>query len=221
MVWFVPNHSMMMNADGYARSVQVWRLSDLKLLKTIALPAGPHGYEQLEPSEPRVLDDGKTVLIHTFMCGLYEMNDVDTDHATVHFLHTFEGVECGVPLLLGHFWIQTLSTARAVVVENISNPEDVREVSRVTFDSMQFPHWISADSSGRRLVVDSGGYGANRVYILNFNPETGELQLDERFRDSVSDQPGVNMDGKSWPHGFQGDAFPHGAVFSVTAAAAK
>jgi hypothetical protein len=29
------------------------------------------------------------------------------------------------------------------------------------------------------------------------------------------------MDGKSWPHGFQGDAFPHGAVFSLTAAAAK
>jgi hypothetical protein len=215
------NHSMMMNADGYARSVQVWRFSDLKLLKTIPLPAGPHGYEQLEPGEPRVLDDGKTVLIHTFMCGLYEMNDVDTDHPRVHFLHTFEGVQCGVPLLLGHFWIQTLSTARAVVVEDISNPEHMREVSRVTFDSMQFPHWISADSSGHRLVVDSGGYGADRVYILNFNPETGQLQLDERFRDSGSDQPGFNMDGKSWPHGFQGDAFPHGAVFSLTAAAAK
>ena len=71
------------------------------------------------------------------------------------------------------------------------------------------------------VKLDSGGYGANRVYILNFNPETGELQLDERFRASGSDQPGVNMDGKFWPHGFEGDAFPHGAVFSLTAAAAK
>lgn len=213
------NHSMMMNVDGYSRAVQVWRFSDLKLLNTIALPEGPHGYEQLEPGEPRVLDDGKTVLIHTFMCGLYAMNDVDISHPKVHFLHTFEGAQCGVPLLLGHFWIQTLSSARAVVVEDISSPEHMREVSRVTFDSKQWPHWISADSSGRRLVVDSGGYGADRIYILNFNPETGKLQLDERFRDPGSDQPGVDMDGKSWPHGFKGDAFPHGAVFSLAAPA--
>ena len=26
---------------------------------------------------------------------------------------------------------------------------------------------------------------------------------------------GLSMDGKSWPHGFHGDAYPHGTVFRV------
>jgi hypothetical protein len=29
------------------------------------------------------------------------------------------------------------------------------------------------------------------------------------------------MDGKSWPHGFRGDAYPHGSVFSRPGVAAK
>jgi hypothetical protein len=40
------------------------------------------------------------------------------------------------------------------------------------------------------------------------------VKLDERFRDRGSDRPGVSMDGKSWPHGFRGNAYAHGTVFS-------
>ena len=29
-----------------------------------------------------------------------------------------------------------------------------------------------------------------------------------------SERPGASMDGKSWPHGWRGDAYPHGTVFS-------
>jgi len=46
--------------------------------------------------------------------------------------------------------------------------------------------------------------------MVNFDPRTGALELDERFRDAGSDKPGVSMDGKAWPHGFRGDAYPHG-----------
>ena len=73
------NTSMHFKSDGDTRTVQVWRLSDLKLLRTIVLPQGPHGTEQNAPGEPHLLADGKTVLIHTFMCGLYEMDGIATD----------------------------------------------------------------------------------------------------------------------------------------------
>src|SRR5215467_4941481 len=60
------NMSMHFKSDGETRTVQVWRLSDLKLLKTLVLPPGTRGSEQNAPGEPRLLDDGKTVLVHTF-----------------------------------------------------------------------------------------------------------------------------------------------------------
>ena len=47
------------------------------------------------------------------------------------------------------------------------------------------------------------------------------LKLDGRFRDAGSERPGVSMDGKSWPHGFHGDAYPHGTVFSRPSAVVK
>ncbi len=68
--------------------------------------------------------------------------------------------------------------------------------------------------------MNSGESGEHRVFIINIDAKTGALQLDARFRDPGSDRPGVSMDGKTWPHGFRGDAFAHGAVFSRTDAAA-
>ena len=56
-----------------SRNVQLWRLSDLSLLKTFSLPDGPAGDEALLTAEPRLLPDGKTVLVSTFSCGLYLM----------------------------------------------------------------------------------------------------------------------------------------------------
>ena len=213
------NHAMMMGVDGHSRTVQVWRLSDLKLLSTLPLPTGPRGYEQLEPGEPRLLTDGKTVLIHTFSCGLYELDGVATDRPRIRYLKTFEGAECGVPLRIGHYWIQTLSSAKALISLDISDLSNIREVSRVTFDDEQWPHWLSADGDCRRLVVDSGGYGANMIYIVNFDPRTGLLKLDENFRDPGSPRPGVSMDGKTWQSTFYANAFPHGAVFSRSSGA--
>ncbi|MFZ0284224.1 MAG: hypothetical protein WAL32_03255, partial [Terriglobales bacterium] len=49
------NTSMHRLTDGDTRTVQIWRLSDLKLLKTLVLPPGPRGTEQKLPGEPRLL----------------------------------------------------------------------------------------------------------------------------------------------------------------------
>lgn len=210
----VSTNTAMHDADGNSRTVQVWRLSDLKLLRTLPLPPGPRGTEQLFPGEPLLDADGKTVLIHTFSSGLYALDGVATAQPTVRHLKTFDGKSAAVPVRIGHYWIQTLFSAHAVAAYDISDLRNIREVSRITFDDKQKPHWISPDEDRRRLVLNSGEYGEHRLFILNFDDKTGALTLDTRFRDPGSDRPGVSMDGKSWPHGFKGDAFPHGTVFS-------
>jgi len=215
------NTSMHYKNERDTRTVQIWRLSDLKLLRTLVLPAGPGGKEQMLPGEPRLLADGKTVLVHTFSCGLYQMEGIETDKPSVRHLKTFEGERCAVPLRIGHYWIQTLFTTHSLAAYDISDLAHIREASRVTFDDQQKPHWIATDSDGRRIVLNSGEYGEHRLFIVNFDPVTGALNLDKSFRDKGGNTPGVSMDGKSWPHGFRGDAYPHGTVFSRTTTAAN
>jgi hypothetical protein len=201
--------------------VQVWRFSDLKLLRTLLLPPGSRGSEQHDPGEPRLLADGKTVLIHTFNCGLYQMEGLDTNQPSARYLKTFDGESCDVPLRIDHYWVQTLFSAHALAAYDISDLTHIREVSRVTFDEKQKPHWIANDAEGHRIILNSGEYGEHRIFMVNFDPHTGALKLDEHFRDPGSDKPGVSLDGKSWPHGFHGDAYPHGTVFSRPVAPAK
>ncbi len=215
----VSTNTAMHDKDGVSRTVQVWRLSDLKLLRTLVLPPGPRGSEQQYPGEPHLLADGKTVLVHTFGCGLYQLDGIETDHPSARYLKTFDGEQADVRLLIGHYWLQTMSSAHALATYDVSDLAHIREVSRITFDDKQKPHWIAADEGGRRIVLNSGENGDHRLFILNFDPQTGALALDPRFRDPGSDQPGVSMDGKTWPHGFHGDAFPHGTVFSRPTAA--
>ena len=217
----VSTNTAMHGKDGDTRTVQLWRLSDLKLLRTLVLPAGPRGSEQKSPGEPELLADGKTVLIHTFSCGLYKMQGMATERPSVRHLKTFEGDECDVPLRIGHYWLQTLSSLHALAAYDISDLGHLREVSCVIFNDKQKPHWIAADVDSRRIVLNSGEYGEHRLFMLNFDPQTGTLKLDEHFRDPGSQQAGVSMDGKSWPHGFHGEAYPHGTVFSRPTAAVK
>lgn len=119
-----------------------------------------------------------------------------------------------MPLRIGNYWVQTLFSEHALTAYDISDRSHIKEVSRLTFDEKQTPHWISADADARRIVLNSGEYGEHRIYIVNFDPNTGALALDTRFRDAGSDRPGISMDGKFWPHGFHGDAYAHGTVFS-------
>ncbi|MEE8251641.1 MAG: hypothetical protein V3R24_07870, partial [Gemmatimonadales bacterium] len=88
-------------------------------------------------------------------------------------------------------------------------------VSRVTVGDDERPHWISIDPTGRRVVLNSGGYSkGNRLFLINFDPASGKLWVDEQFRDVDSTRAGINLTGKMWPHGFAGTAVPHGTVFS-------
>ncbi len=85
-----------------SRVVQVWRLSDLKLLKTIVLPQASDWFadDAADSSEPRVLADGETVAVPTFHCGLYLLQDLAGD-PTVKHVYDFGYRVCEVPIVVG------------------------------------------------------------------------------------------------------------------------
>ncbi len=202
------------NKPATSEWVQLWRLSDLKLLKTFALQPGPRGDEHRFTGELRLLPDGKSVYAHTFSCGLYLIRDIDRDQPRTTFVKSFTRDSCGVPVLTGRFWLQPVPYDHALVSLDISDPERPREVSRVTFGDDEGPHWASLNATGRRVVVNSAGSKPNRLYIVNVDPETGKLEIDGRFKDAGATGAGVSLTGKVWPHGFNGEARPHGTVFS-------
>lgn len=101
------------------------------------------------------------------------------------------------------------------VALDICDPEHPRVVSTVTVGDDERPHWIAIDPTGCRLVLNSSGYSqGNRLFLLNFDPATGNSSLDVRFHDAEDTMPGINLTGKTWPHGFTGKAVAHGTVFS-------
>ena len=212
-----------MVGDAEVRAVQLWRLSDLKLLHTFELPPGPRGDEAGLTAEPRLLDDGRTVLVSTFNCGLYLLRGLDTGAPSGTLVSSFprsKGESCAIPVIAGRYYLVTVPAWRAVVSLDISDPARPREVSRLVLGPTDVPHWISLEPNHRRVVIT--GYGAleHRVLMASFDARTGRLALDTRFRDAGAGQPGVSMAGKTWPHGGNARAVPHGAVFSFVAPAA-
>ena len=206
-------------ADDYpaSRQLQIWRLSDLALLHTITLPNGRAGDESMLTAEPRVLTDGRTVLVSTFACGLYLMEGLESKAPRARLVASFPrkaGTYCAIPVISGHYYLVTVPAWNAVVSLDISDPSAPREASRVTLGPEDVPHWIAMSADRRRVVVTGYGGMKHRVMIARFDPATGQLVVDERFREEGGTQPGFRMDDKTWPHGGSAKGIPHGAVFS-------
>lgn len=199
-----------------SREIQIWRLSDLALLHTITLPNGPAGTESQLTAEPRVLTDGRTVLVSTFSCGLYLLEGLDSGTPSGRLVASFPRKDkwfCAVPVVVGHYYLVTVPAWSAVVSLDISNPAAPREVSRIALGADDVPHWIAVSPDQRRVVVTGYGTLRHRVVLLHFDPATGGLSLDERFREPGASEPGYRMDDKTWPHGGHAKGLPHGAVF--------
>ena len=195
--------------------VQLWRLSDLTLLKTLALPATEGTNAHQRPNEPRVLGDGETVFVSTAFCRLWRMGGLDSDSFEAELVYDFESAGCAVPLSIGDYWVQTVGLDRRVVVLDVSDPGRPTEVSHVQFDEDQFPHWLAFDERTSRIVMVNAPLptASRQMWMLDFDIETGALTLDEQFRGPGSDQPGVDFNREAWPHGNTGEAIPHGSVF--------
>jgi len=200
-----------------SRNLQVWRLSDLTLLHTFPLPDGPAGNEGLLTAEPRLLADGKTVLVSTFNCGLYLMDGLAGATPSARLVASFpqkKGTNCAIPVIAGRYYLVTVPAWSAVVSLDISDLAAPREVSRVSLGPNDVPHWIAISPDQRRVVVTGYEGLQHRVVIARFDPATGQLAWDTRFREEGATTPGFRMDDKTWPHGGTAKGIPHGAVFS-------
>jgi len=199
--------------DGPGVAVQVWRMSDLKLLRTIRLSPGPRGYGHEDPQEPRVLADGKTVLVQTRSCGLHRITGLDSENPRADPIYTFDGGLCGVPLVVAHYWIEAVPAMGGVVVLDVADPAKPVKVSELSLGADQFTHWMAWDDAGSRIILNSGGTDS-QLFMLRFDRNSGRVSLDTEFRNAGSASPGFSMSNLDLPHGFHGTGLPHGAVFS-------
>ena len=209
-----------MDADFPAsRNLQVWRLSDLKLLHTFPLPDGPTRRRRaVLPPSPALLADGKTVLVSTFNCGLYLMEGLDDRDAVRapggvvpaegedllrHPGHRREllprdraRLECG-----GKPRHQRPGAAARSRPRHLRCPSDVPALDRdLARPSPRRGHRLRHHGAPRR---DRPLRSRHRA-----------LSRDERFREEGATEPGFRMDNKTWPHGGNAKGIPHGAVFS-------
>ncbi len=203
--------------DSKSPYVQVWRLSDLKLLGTLQLPPQDGGHHEYA-AEPRRLANGQ-VYVNTFSCGIYRIVGVGSETPSIESVVSsrFDNPGyCAVPVVLGNFWIQPSATEQAIVAYDLSESSKPREVSRLAMTApFLAPHWIALDATRSRIVVTADA-PAGWVMLINVDPATGRLSVDEAFCDAGAARAGVTFDRANWPHGATGNAMPHGAVFSAT-----
>ena len=200
-----------------SRAVQIWRLSDLTLLHTLLLPPGARGDENWLTAEPRVLADGRTVLVNTFTCGLYRLTGLEGESPQAEWVYSSpweQGQNCAVPAVVGRFWLQTSGVEHAVVTLDVSQPAQPREVARLSLAPDQVPHWIALEPSGDRLVITGYRGLASWVLVAGLDRTTGKLEMDTTLKTPGTSQGGINFGRDQWPHGVTGAAAPHGAVFS-------
>ena len=209
----VSTNSSMHDPDLFSGTTyQIWRLSDLKLLKTVYFAVGPNHYEQVGPEEPRLGPDG-SVFVQTLACGLERITGIDGNQPRSHLVHTFPGNWCGVPTIVGHFLVQSVPEVHGFIVLDIANAAKPVEVSRLTLSDTYRPHWTGWDARTQRLVVTSGETPNDRSYLLKLDLANGALTVDTAFRDEDG-QPGFSFAKRAWPHGWIGVGMPHGAVFT-------
>jgi hypothetical protein len=188
---------------------QIWRLSDLKLLKTMYFDQGSNHYAEISPEEPRLAPDG-SVFVQTLACGIERITDIATDSPKSELVYSLPTSFCGVPTIVGHYLIVSILYDHVVVVLDIANEAKPVEVSRVRFGDDYLPHWTGWDAKTNRVVVTGGG---GRLYLLRFDPGSGALSIDESFHDSDG-KAGFNFIDREWPQGWRGTGVPHGVVFS-------
>jgi len=200
-----------MHPDDILRGVtyQVWRLSDLKLLKTAYFDAGENHYGHISPEEPRLGPDG-SIFVQTLGCGIERITGVKTDQPQSQLVYTFPGNWCGVPTIVGHYLIQSVPAMHGLIVLDITNGVKPVEVSRLKFSDTYKPHWTGWDAKTQRVVVTGK---ETRLFLVKLDQATGALAMDNTFHDAEG-KTGFNFEEREWPHGWKGSGLPHGVVFS-------
>lgn len=186
--------------------VQVWRLSDLRLLKTVVLPqqtpSNDGGSEDAD--EARVLSDGHTVLVKTASCGLYRLNGLQGTNPSAQFVYDYGYRSCpSVPVVVGHYWIQPMFRGHDITSLDVSDPAHPVEAGHLMLGSTAIPHWMAVEPGTGNLVITGYGSMRNHIYFAHVDSKTGALTLLPQT---------INMVRK-WPDGWDGPAIPHATLF--------
>ena len=202
----VTTSAPMMATDKASHVIQIWRLSDLKLIKSVVLPRPERFADAVakNAAEPRLLDDGKTVLVVTSGCGLYRITDLAGANPDAQFVYDFGYRSCGVPAVAGRYWIQTAMSGHSLISVDIGDLSRVREAGRLTLADDELPHWVSKEPGGNRIVITGFGSLATYALFAKIDPRSGALTPVPRRIDF----------NRQWPDGWNGPAMPHGALFS-------
>jgi hypothetical protein len=212
----ITTSSPMDTSSTTADVVQLWRLSDLKLLRTIPFPRTSPDSTSRYPFEVRFFPDGRSAILNTYNCGFYFLSGLDGDAPTLEPVLALEHpkhIGCGVPLLIGKWWLMPIPSTHEFVVYDVSNPRKPLRASALATDTTFFPHWMSREAGSDRIVLSAEGKHPS-VRMVRFDSTTGTLRWDERFREKPDGPLGVSFDRAEWPHGKTGAAQPHGTVFS-------
>lgn len=201
-----------MDNEKTANVVQLWRLSDLRLLKTLPVPEITGDSTHVYPFEVRTLADG-SVMVNTYSCGFFRISDLGGNPRIERVMTLPRNYGCSVPVIADSLMIMPIAYAHRFATINIADPSHPREIASFATDSSFFPHWAAADPGSDRLVVTDQGDGPPMVKILLLNRATGRLSWDRSFKDAGATAPGVSYHRTRWPNGIQGMAMPHGALF--------
>jgi len=206
----VTTNSSMHDEDLFSGvTYQLWRLSDLRLLKTARFDIGANGYAHIAPEEPRLAADG-SILVQTLGCGMERITGVTGSQPSSKLVHTFPGNWCGVPTIVGHYFVESVPAIHGLIVMDIAKPDSPVEVSRLTLDPAFRTHWTGWDAKTHRLVVTGS---AGRLFLVKLDESTGVATVDTAFHDA-SGKPGFDFANRDWPQGWKGTGQPHGVVFS-------
>jgi hypothetical protein len=150
----------------------------------------------------------RTVLVNTGMCRLYQVTGLDGTDPGLELVHDEGQKGCAMPVVIGNYWGQANASTQRVFLTRRSDLKNVRVVSDIKFDERQRVHWLATDGSRIVVVNEPAPSAERRMWMLQIDRATGELALDNAFRDAGSTRPGIAFDRASWPHGATGTAVP-------------
>ena len=215
-------------------SVQIWRLEDLQLLKTVLLEAGARGEENLAPATVRFLRSEPLVYVNTAQGGaLYASDSVQTSVAAFRLVYDFGAEALGGDAAItpdDRWYVEALTGKNRLVTLDLADRWHPKPAGALRFDRDPDdanrarpggPSGLAMAADGARVAVadytiDVPGYqrdGDRRVYMVRLDPATGHLWFDEGFRDELTGEVGVDFNRTRWPHGDTGPARPHGLAF--------
>ena len=227
-----------MMEQSWADVVQIYRYSDFQLLHTLDLQTGvDHLGNEVSGQNgagfgQHTLPDG-SIFLNSYGCNFYHLTGIEGETPKLDLVYSVETDPaenpdhirgaCGIPVLIGQYWIQPIGAKQQVVVLDISDPTKPKEAFRLGTPEGFAPHWLGKDPAGNRLILGAELGGEQGFYMLRFDAASGAMEFDPDFAEYRTDSPlnifrsksvgYISLDREEWPHGNSGTAWGHAAVF--------